>query len=186
MGGLATAIAAGMLALVFLQAFSLFFGGMTTESSMMINSNQDQASILSTRLNERIAVTSLSVVNQTCVVVNVQNTGGIAIPARSLGLMDLILIYTPSTGATPQSVWLPYTPSGHSLEGWMVTNVTSAAGRAPDVSPINYPAATHGSWEPSETVQITVWVPASAEIDASKALSVALATPGGAEAFFAY
>jgi len=183
-GGLATAVAAGLVALLLLQCFNVYMNASLDASTLQISAAADQASLASNGLNERAQIGSVQVVNGTYVSLSVSNTGETPIQATNLQQVDVILVYSFASNGTDLAVWMPYTTTP-TAAGWAVISVTGENGGAKLINPMNCPYPTYGEWDPTEVMSIGITLKHVNAIETADPLAVLLATPAGTTALAA-
>jgi len=175
---LGTVVAAGLVAILLLQTFSVYMNTSLQVSALQMGTANDQASIASADINTRAQVDSVGIVNQTHVALSVENTGTVPIQATSLQQVDVILIYTTASNGTDRALWMPYSTTPSS-PGWAVVSATTADGGPKVLNPMNCPYPTYGVWDPSDVLHIVVTLSPADAINATDTLAVLLATPAG-------
>jgi archaellum component FlaF (FlaF/FlaG flagellin family) len=176
-GGLAAVVAAGIIAIVFLQVFSTYYSTSTQSSNLLLQGLEEQSQLMEESIHESISLTNLSFVNSSAVTFLATNTGDISIPAVSFGEMDVFLQY--STNSSINFLKPYFHPNNSSDDSWRVTSVTTLSGTPETLNPISLPSASSGQWDPSEVLHIVVAIGSSSAIDGSTGIAVRMCTPAG-------
>ena len=178
MGGLAAVVAAGIIAIVFMQAFSTYYTTSTHSSNLLLQSLKDQAQQVENSIQESILLSNLTVVNSSSIVFLASNTGTASIPATAFGEMDVFLA-SATNGSVTTFQQIRYQQLNSTSDTWRVFQVTTSTGKPEVLNPVSLPDATSGQWDPSEVLHVAVTLNSLEGITNSSSVAVRMCTPAG-------
>ena len=87
---------------------------------------------------------------------NVTNIGETSIRLRDFDKMDCIVTYTESRAS--DSTWVPYVQAGDAGSYWKINRVFFNGQEGDEVNPMKLTAPVYGGWDPSEKIEIQIWL----------------------------
>jgi len=179
MGGLAAVVAAGIIAIVFMQAFSTYYTTSSQSSNLFLQSIKEQAQQAENSLREALLLSNLTISNSSSISFLATNTGTISIPATNFGEINVFIQYT-NANLTTEYREVNYVPGAVGQnDTWRLTNVTTSSGKPQVLNPIPLPSAASGEWNPSEVLYVAVRLSSSDGVSNSSSMAVVMCMPAG-------
>ncbi|RLF25591.1 MAG: hypothetical protein DRM97_01335 [Thermoprotei archaeon] len=167
--GYSTVVATSLCLVILTSLFFYFAHSLTYEIFIHHEINYCMTKYLSDYYKSDVRIYDIVVVNQTRIYAYLNNTGNVDIRARDFDKMDLILVYTSTTGEFVVT-YLRYDESGLGSNVWYVVESYNDL-----VSPINPP---NGVWNPNESMKVEIKL--EKPLNATLSYALVVCTPYGA------
>ena len=174
--GQSTTVATAFTAFMMVAGVAILVTTSLSSFRLITGAISDQIEVNEVVVSESVAFSGYVYVNGNTARVNLTNDGGIGVPLRDFDLVDLVLTY--SVGGLGETVWVPFVQGGGAGSHWKVNRVFFRGAQGDVVSPMRLTEPVAGVFDPTETVEIELYLDAVAPTFEYLSLS----TPSGCTA----
>ena len=174
--GQSTTVATAFTAVMLVAGVAILITSSLSSFELITGAISDQIEVNEVVVAESCRFTGYVDVSSNTARLNLTNDGETRIPLRKFNKVDLILTYT-SSGES-ETVWVPFNQDGGIETHWKVNRVFFRGSQGDVVSPMKLTVPVAGVFDPTETVEIELFL-----VVASPTFEyVSLSTPSGASA----